>query len=158
VKRAVLLLILPLMSAYPIAALSQSFCLPVFPIIPTGSFGPRIHPISGKAGFHQGIDLRARGSAVRSVMAGEVSACGYHRFLGNFVRICSGKVLATYGHLSRVFTSRGALVGTGEVIGISGSSGRVTGEHLHFSVSFRGQQVHPLRFLLFLQSCGTLNQ
>src|SRR5690606_18400656 len=70
-------------------------------------FGWRKHPVTGKASFHKGIDLAARAQAVRSIMDGTVTATGYHRLLGNYVRIDHGAVQSIYGHLSRITVKRG---------------------------------------------------
>ncbi|WP_410479159.1 M23 family metallopeptidase [Pedobacter miscanthi] len=101
--------------------------------------------------FHRGVDLMARRSIIRAVLPGRICACGHDRFLGNFVRICHGKTESIYGHLSAVLVYPGKKVSAGDMIGISGHSGRATGEHLHFSVRSGGETVNPLKFLLSLQ-------
>lgn len=151
-KRAAAYLLLHVLLAYPFAASAQIFHLPLVPFKLTSPFGVRRHPITGKADFHAGIDLSARRSPIRSALAGRVLANGFHPFLGYFVRISHGAVVTTYGHLSVIMARRGDEIPAGTVIGISGRSGRVTGEHLHFAVRYRGEQIDPLKFLFFLQS------
>ena len=151
-KRRVLFLILIMALAQHYAAFGQEYAFPVFPIIPTSHFGLRRHPITGKRGFHDGVDLRAKGCVVRSAFSGLVSACGYHRYLGNFVSVSKGELKATYGHLSALLVVPGSSVLAGEVIGMSGNTGRTTAEHLHFSISYGSRQINPLKFLFFLQS------
>lgn len=153
-------LFLILMTAFTLHedAFGQEYAFPVFPIIPTSHFGLRRHPITGKTGFHDGVDLRAKASEVRSVFSGLVSACGHHPYLGNFVSVSKGELKATYGHLSALLTVTGSSVLAGEVIGMSGSTGRTTAEHLHFSISYCSHMVNPLKFLFFLQSSKDTKQ
>lgn len=143
---------------YPFTAWTQSFHLPVVPFKITSPFGARRHPVTAKADFHAGIDLGATGALVRSVLAGRVVERGYHPFLGYFVRISHGEIQSTYGHLSLIKAKLGAEIPAGRVIGISGRSGRVSGEHLHFAVRYHGEQIDPLKFLFFLQSTETQNK
>lgn len=113
----------------------------------TSPFGWRKHPITGMPDFHNGIDLAARGQAVRNIMDGTVAETGYHRNLGNFVRIDHGDVLSVYGHLSRIIVVPGQQLTAGYPIGRTGRSGRATGEHLHFSIHAGGTYINPWKFL-----------
>lgn len=113
----------------------------------TSRFGWRVHPITGKAGFHKGIDLAARAQAVRSIMDGTVTAAGYHRHLGNYVSIDHGGVQSIYGHLSRITVKRGQPVTAGHPLGITGRTGRATGEHLHLGIQRNGTYINPWKFL-----------
>jgi murein DD-endopeptidase MepM/ murein hydrolase activator NlpD len=74
-----------------------------------------------------------------------VAALGYDRLLGISVRICDSNFCFVYGHLSQVFGCGPVLAGT--PIGITGATGRVTGEHLHLAIKYRGQYLDPLKFL-----------
>lgn len=113
----------------------------------TSPFGWRKHPVTGKPDFHKGIDLAAHAQAVRSIMDGTVDETGYHRNLGNFVRIDHGTVQSIYGHLSRIIVVPGQQLTAGYPIGMTGSSGRATGEHLHFSIRAGGTYINPWKFL-----------
>lgn len=113
----------------------------------TSRFGWRKHPVTGKRDFHNGIDLAARAQVVRSVMAGKVESTGYHKNLGNYVRIDHGFAKSIYGHLSRITVSTGEHVFAGYPIGITGTTGRTTGEHLHFSVRRNNTYIDPSKFL-----------
>lgn len=113
----------------------------------TSPFGYRIHPISGKASHHSGVDFAARSDPVFNVLNGYVKATGRHKALGKYIRIVHGEVETIYGHLSRLLVSSGDTVIAGQPIAITGSTGRVTGEHLHFSVKFNGKFLDPLKFL-----------
>jgi murein DD-endopeptidase MepM/ murein hydrolase activator NlpD len=121
--------------------------LPIDRITLRSSFGYRIHPITKKQAFHTGIDLSARSANIYAVLHGSVSQTGYNSIIGNFVKLEHGNYTTVYGHLSEVFVRQGELVKSGEVIGISGSTGRATGEHLHFTVKYKGYLIHPLIFL-----------
>ncbi|GEM69409.1 hypothetical protein SMI01S_30150 [Sphingobacterium mizutaii NBRC 14946 = DSM 11724] len=113
----------------------------------TSPFGYRIHPISGKASHHSGVDFAARSDPVFNVLNGYVKATGRHKALGKYIRIVHGEVETIYGHLSHILVSSGDTVIAGQPIAITGSTGRVTGEHLHFSVKFNGKFLDPLKFL-----------
>ena len=103
------------------------FCLPLKHLELTSAFGYRIHPITKNYTFHAGIDLRAHRDTVYAIANG-FAAVGYDQLLGLNVRITDTSLCFTYGHLSQVFGSGPVKAGT--PIGITGASGRVTGEHL----------------------------
>ncbi|RZK31333.1 MAG: M23 family metallopeptidase, partial [Hymenobacter sp.] len=110
--------------------------LPVDNILLRSSFGYRVHPITKRYAFHTGIDISARSANIYAVLHGSVGSCGYNSKLGNFIVLNHGNYTTVYGHLSMVFVNSGDLVKPGEVIGISGATGQVTGEHLHFTVKY----------------------
>lgn len=126
----------------------QLYSLPLNSLRLTSQFGVRIHPVTGKSDFHRGVDLSARCEPVLSVLPGEVSSVGYHSILGKFVIVDHGGIQSIYGHLRMVLTSTGSLVQAGSLLGITGNTGRTTGEHLHFAVRYGGHYLDPLRFLL----------
>lgn len=113
----------------------------------TSPFGWRRHPVTGRDDFHNGIDLAARAQLVRCIMDGTVMATGYHRHLGNYVRIDHGSVRSVYGHLSRITVTPGLPVTAGHPIGITGRTGRATGEHLHLGIQRNGTYIDPWKFL-----------
>ncbi|MGJ1525508.1 M23 family metallopeptidase [Sphingobacterium spiritivorum] len=113
----------------------------------TSRFGWRRHPVTGKRDFHNGIDLAARAQVVRSIMNGLVSETGHHCYLGNYVRIDHGDVQSVYGHLSHIAVRKGQDIVAGQPIGVTGSSGRATGEHLHFGIRRGGTYIDPWKFL-----------
>lgn len=121
--------------------------LPLRHLSLTSGYGYRIHPVTGRFSFHSGIDLRARHDTVFAVMPGRIGFVGYDPVTGVHIRLCSGDFTLLYGHLSQVFVLPGDSVNSWTPLGITGSSGRVTGEHLHFSVSYRQLPVNPLLFL-----------
>lgn len=122
-------------------------CLPLANIKLTSGFGYRIHPLLGNLKFHNGIDLSARQANIYSVLHGTVVISSYDNIIGNYVVVNHGLYETTYGHLAVRFVKVGDLVRAGTIIGRSGRTGRVTGEHLHFIVKYKGQSINPLPFL-----------
>ncbi|WP_225554518.1 M23 family metallopeptidase [Sphingobacterium bovistauri] len=113
----------------------------------TSAFGWRRHPVTGKSDFHQGVDLAGNDKIVRNIMEGNVIDSGYHKNLGNYVRIDHGNFRSVYGHLSAITVKVHQQISPGYPIGITGSSGRVTGEHLHFGIMYDGLYINPMEFL-----------
>lgn len=113
----------------------------------TSRFGWRTHPVTGRPDFHNGVDLAARAQVVHAIMEGTVTATGYQPQLGNYVRIDHGSVHSIYGHLSGSVVRRGQSVAAGHPLGVTGRTGRATGEHLHFAIQRNGTYINPLKFL-----------
>lgn len=128
------------------------FCMPLRQMKLTSDYGYRIHPLTGQYAFHSGIDLRARSDTVFAVIAGRITATGYDHVLGVFIQLRNGGFQITYGHLSQVFVLPGDSVEAGYALGVSGHTGSVTGEHLHFAVRYRGTYANPVQFLTQLNS------
>jgi len=110
-------------------------------------FGKRIHPVTHKVDFHRGIDLRARNEPVYALFSGRISEVGFNPILGRFIRIERNGLECIYGHLSILLVSKGEEVQCGKVVAVTGSSGRVTGEHLHFSIRLKGIYLDPVVFI-----------
>lgn len=125
--------------------------LPLKQIRLTSGFGYRLHPIYHRIKMHAGIDLAARHDTVFSILEGVVRNCRYNDKLGLFITIDHGQTLnSNYGHLSQWLVLPGDTVGAGEPIAITGATGVVTGEHLHFAVTFGNHWLDPLKFLTIL--------
>lgn len=129
------------------------FSLPIdLPIVVNSKYGYRTDPITRKKAFHHGIDLKTNSSTILSMLGGRVKKTGYDRKgLGNYITMLYGDFEVTYGHLSSIFVSPKDIVRPGAPLGLSGSTGRSTGEHLHLSLKLKGKRVDPLPFLLFIQ-------
>jgi len=127
--------------------LTLSIVMPLAEYRITSGFGWRKHPVTGKRDFHNGIDLAFQSGIVRNIMQGTVESTGYHRNLGNYVRVDHGFVQSIYGHLSQIMVSNGQPVAAGYPLGITGNTGRTTGEHLHFSIRRNGTYIDPWKFL-----------
>jgi murein DD-endopeptidase MepM/ murein hydrolase activator NlpD len=112
-------------------------------------FGWRTDPISGKKGFHEGIDFAGRsGSNVSSVAAGIVTWSGKDSGFGRMVEISHGNGYVTrYAHNKKNLVAVGDKVEKGQKIAVMGSSGRSTGPHVHFEVVHNGRHVNPRKFV-----------
>lgn len=112
-------------------------------------YGYRIHPTLGVQQFHNGIDMAAPGgSPILAAESGTVIAASYSSTMGNYIMINHGGGLYTiYMHASALYVSTGQTVTRGQKIAAVGSTGRSTGNHLHFSVRRNGSYVNPWNFL-----------
>jgi murein DD-endopeptidase MepM/ murein hydrolase activator NlpD len=122
----------------------------------TSGFGRRRDPLTGRAAFHQGVDISApAGKPVHATADGLVVRAGHQGELGNHVAVSHGFGLTTrYGHLSRVAVKPGQRVRRGEVVGYVGNTGRSTGYHLHYEVLRDGEAVNPLAYILDRPAAG----
>lgn len=112
-------------------------------------YGNRMHPILGIEKFHNGVDLAAPGgSSILAAYDGNVVAADYSGSMGNYIMIDHGDGLYTiYMHASALYVSKGAFVTRGQQIAAVGSTGRSTGNHLHFSVRLNGNYVSPWNYI-----------
>lgn len=102
--------------------------------------------VEGATENHPGLDIAvASGTYVRAAGAGRVLRTGNDQIYGNFIVLDHGQGYQTvYAHASMILVERGRRVRRGEVIALSGTSGRSTAPHLHFEVLRDGSPVDPL--------------
>lgn len=115
----------------------------------SSDYGWRMHPTLGVEKFHNGVDMAAPGgSPILAAYDGEVIASGYNSSMGNYIMINHGGGLITiYMHASALYVSQGTMVVRGEKIAAVGTTGRSTGNHLHFGVRLNGEYVSPWNYL-----------
>src|SRR5665647_1533308 len=127
--------------------------LPSMPPVHTGyyssNFGWRIDPFTGANAMHEGVDFVANaGTPIYASAGGVVDYAGLDASYGNMVEIDHGNNLVTrYAHASKVLVKVGQVVRRGQEIAEVGSTGRSTGNHLHFEVRYKGVAQNPVRFL-----------
>lgn len=115
----------------------------------SSEYGNRMHPILGVERFHNGLDMAAPGgSPILAAYDGKVVAADYNSSMGNYIMIDHGDSLYTvYMHASALYVSKGTEVSKGQQIAAVGTTGRSTGNHLHFSVRLNGSYVNPRSYL-----------
>lgn len=142
---------LPLSDAPFIGA--DGFCSPIgenWRSVVTSEFGYRKDPFTGKSAGHSGIDLgMPGGTPIRAALPGSVyvvrysnTGYGYHVMIDH-----GGGFVTLYGHCSKILVTEGQQVDAGTVIAQVGSTGRSTGNHLHFEVRINGEKQNPRSYL-----------
>ena len=132
---------------------ADGFCSPIgenWRNVVTSEFGNRRDPFTGERRGHTGMDLAVpTGTSVRAALPGTVTVSTYNQGgYGYYVMIDHGNGLSTlYGHNSQLLARVGQTVEVGDVIALSGSTGRSTGPHLHFEVRINGERTNPRSYL-----------
>ena len=131
----------------------------VMPLRGWGSITDRYGAARGRGLIHGGIDLALDGlsrSLVTASCAGRVATAAYSSAYGYHVVIDCGDGWGTlYGHLSALRVAVGDPLEQYMIVGISGSTGYSTGEHLHFEILWQGKPVNPENYLEFHIAPGT---
>jgi murein DD-endopeptidase MepM/ murein hydrolase activator NlpD len=150
---------LPAPEAPPVTAVARpagpmtrliAFAAPVKGYAINSAYGLRRLANEAQARQHKGVDIAAPlGTSVFVASEGEVLRTGYEAGgYGRFIEVRHPNGMTTlYAHLSRVDVARGDRLGSGERIGLVGSTGRSTGPHLHFEVRRDDAQVNPVSVL-----------
>lgn len=142
---------LPLSSAPFIGA--DGFCSPLgenWRSMVTSEFGYRRDPFTGQTSGHTGLDMgAAKGTSIRAALPGTVSLVrhsttgyGYHVMIDH-----GGGFTTLYAHCSKILVYEGQEVGAGDIIAEVGTTGRSTGNHLHFEVIISGEKQNPRGYL-----------
>jgi murein DD-endopeptidase MepM/ murein hydrolase activator NlpD len=116
----------------------------------TSGFGVRSDPFHAGAAMHPGIDLAGSyGTPIYATADGTVLRAGWNSGgYGNLVEIDHGRGITTrYGHMSAILVHAGDRITRGQQIGRMGSTGRSTGNHLHYEVRIDGRAVNPIPFM-----------
>ncbi len=131
----------------------------------TSGFGYRIHPVTGRRSFHNGLDLAAPlGSYVRNWWSGQIVHLSDNTNCGTMIKIQSGSWTHTYCHLmgsventskgialvdrsGGIVLFKGQKIPSGARIGRIGMTGRTTGPHLHWVLKYNGNHVDPAHVL-----------
>ena len=117
----------------------------------TSPFGIRKDPFTGEQSSHSGLDLRADNEQVMAMFDGKVERIGSDERSGNFIVLRHGEYTVCYCHLSRVLIGKGDTIFAGEPVAVSGSTGRVTGPHLHITARRKGEIVNQYDLLLYIR-------
>lgn len=129
-----------------------SVCYPLSSVKINSPYGYRKDPFTGKRKFHNGIDLHARSAKVFAMMQGRVLKVGQDKVSGKYVTLQHGSVTVSYCHLSQISVSQGQAVLPGYFVGITGNTGRSTGEHLHITIRQKGEYINPQIFFDYINS------
>jgi len=115
----------------------------------SSSYGWRKDPIRGNRDFHTGLDIRApRGRPIVASSAGKIIHAGWMGGYGRTIVISHpGNVTTLYGHCSKLLVNSGQTVKRGQRIALVGSTGRSTGNHVHFEVRSGGSPMNPIKVL-----------
>ena len=131
---------------------ADGFCSPIgsgWQSRVTSEFGYRKDPFTGETRGHTGMDLSVpTGTPIRAALPGTVTVSQYNSSYGYYVVVDHGSGLSTlYAHNSKLLVRVGQTVEAGDVVSLSGSTGRSTGPHLHFEVRVNGERTNPRYYL-----------
>ncbi|MBF0107373.1 MAG: M23 family metallopeptidase [Deltaproteobacteria bacterium] len=115
----------------------------------TSLYGMRRDPFLKTYQFHSGVDIaNFKSTDVLATASGRIEYSGKKSGYGNAVVINHGNGYKTlYGHCERLFVARGDKVQKKTLIAAMGSTGRSTGDHLHYEVVFAGEPLDPTMFV-----------
>lgn len=111
----------------------------------TSPFGERTDPITQKDNLHTGTDfVAAIGTQIKSAISGTVVEIGTGTVsYGNYVKIKNSDIITLYAHCSSIKVKEGDKVTQGEIIALSGNTGKTSGPHLHFEIMKAGRLIDP---------------
>lgn len=131
----------------------DGFCSPLgenWRSMVTSEFGVRKDPFTGQTKGHTGLDLGApKGTSILAALDGTVclvrhstTGYGYHVMIDH-----GGDFTTLYAHCSKILVYEGQEVNAGDLIALVGTTGRSTGNHLHFEVITSGEKQNPRSYL-----------
>lgn len=122
------------------------FILPHYGYI-SSYFGSRT--LRGSYNYHRGVDIPgAKGTPVHASASGTVIMSEYNGAFGNYIIIDHGNGLTShYAHMSKLIAQVGDKVNQGDTIGLIGTTGDSTGNHVHFEIRKDGQHVDPMKYI-----------
>ncbi|MEE0840237.1 MAG: M23 family metallopeptidase [Acutalibacteraceae bacterium] len=135
-----------------VSAKANSFVAPVANGIVTSNYGIRQSPFSTDKEKHYGTDIAAeKGTEILAVKEGKISFVGNDSDgYGNYLKINhSGSLQTLYGHCNEILVGEGEYVMAGQPVATVGSTGRSTGNHLHFEILINGEAVNPVWYMVF---------
>lgn len=128
-------------------------CLPLDYLKQNSGYGYRKDPVYKCQKFHDGIDLNCRFENVYAMLPGTVKEVHRgSRGYGNYVILQHGNIECLYGHLSMILVNEKDEIQAGDIVAISGNTGRSTGPHLHIRLRKGGKSIDPKPFITYLNN------
>lgn len=126
-------------------------CLPLDYLKQNSGYGYRTDPVYRCKKFHDGVDLGCRYENVYAMLPGVVKEVHRgNRGYGNYVILQHGSIECLYGHLNMILVCENDEVHAGDVVAISGNTGKSTGPHLHIRLRKDGKSIDPKPFITYL--------
>ena len=116
------------------------------------SFGYRQDPIDNVMRFHHGQDITVKkGTPIYAPATGIVKRAYYAGGFGNHIKLDHGNGYTTlFAHLSKIKVKHGQKVDRGQIIGLTGNTGRSTAPHLHYEIHHYGEPKNPLDYFFHI--------
>ena len=129
--------------------------IPLDTLVINDGFGVRKHPIFGNWQMHSGIDMiDTYRDTVYSTASGIVRFANWNYGYGRCIEIEHAFEFTTkYAHLHKIFVKKGDSITKGQPIGVMGSTGEVTGQHLHYEITYEGKAIDPMPYI----NCKPIN-
>ena len=128
-----------------------SVSYPLHTITVTSPYGNRKDPFTGEKKLHGGLDLRAKNEDVMAMFDGVVKSIGSDDRSGHYVVFDHGEYTISYCHLSKIYVREGDEVLAGDVVALSGNTGRSTAPHLHITIRKNGKVTNPYTVLVYIK-------
>ncbi len=115
----------------------------------TSYYGVRMHPILNIKMLHHGIDFKGPVRAtIHATADAKVKFSGWSNSFGNVIILDHGDdIISIYAHLSGSKVKNNQVIKKNDIIGFQGSTGRSSGEHLHYEIRYKGRSINPVKFL-----------